>query len=453
MTTTTSTDGLWDIALSEIEHEVSKAAFSTWFKDTFIVGSDDGMVSLSVPNEFVRDWMQKKYHTLILKTLREISEEVRSVEYVISKQKPDAQKGKQQTRQEAKVTPDALPLENLYVNKNSNLNPRYTFDGFVVGAFNELAYAAAQQVIKSLGTAYNPLFVYGRTGYGKTHLIQAVGNAVAQKDQSAKVFYVTSEKFAQDLVNALRANKINAFKDKYRQYDLFIMDDIQFLSGKEKTQEELFHLFNTLYDANKQIVFSSDQHPNYIQNLEERLKSRFKAGMIVDIASPDRESRIAILKAKAQAQSFVLADEIIEYVSSAIEGNVRDLEGALNLVVCQSELKDKELSLREVKELLKNNIKPRHVIPVEDVVRIVADFYNIDEESIYKKTRKKEVVKPRQLIMYVLREDFALAYPTIGQKLGGRDHTTVIHSYEKIKRELKDDDGLAQEIDQIRAAL
>jgi len=451
MKTQTSTDNLWDIALTEIEREVSKAAFSTWFKDTFIVQSTDGAVSLSVPNQFVRDWMQKKYHSLILKTLRTISDDVRSVEYVISKQQPNIQKAREQQRES--IVPDELPLQDLYINKESNLNPRYTFDDFIVGSFNELAHAAAQHVLDNLGTAYNPYFVYGRTGHGKTHLIQAIGNGVMKQNPSAKVFYATSEKFAQDLVNALRSNKINAFKDRYRQYDLFIMDDIQFLSGKEKTQEELFHLFNTLYDANKQIVFSSDQHPNYIQNLEERLKSRFKAGMIVDIVAPDRESRIAILNAKAQAQGIAISEEIIEYISSAIDGNVRDLEGALNSVACQSQLKNKELSLREARELLKSNLKPKHIIPVESVVRIVADFYNIEEESIYKKTRKKEVVKPRQLIMYILREDFGIAYPTIGQKLGGRDHTTVIHSYEKIKRELETNEGLSQEIDQIRSIL
>lgn len=440
------------MALGEIEREVSKAAFSTWFKDTHVVKNEDGVISVSVPNQFVRDWVQKKYHNLILKILRTISDDIRSVEYTISKHKPDPSVDKVFVGQK-KQAPDALPLQNLYINKSSNLNPRYSFDSFIVGSFNELAHAASLQIVGNLGTAYNPYFVYGRTGHGKTHLIQAIGNAVAEKNPQTKIFYVTSEKFAQDLINALRSNKINAFKDKYRQYDLLIMDDIQFLAGKEKTQEELFHLFNTLYEANKQIVFSSDQHPNHIQNLEERLKSRFKAGMIVDITPPDKESRIAILKSKAQEHDFYLSDDVVEYMASVMDGNVRDLEGALNSVICQSDLKKKELSLREVKELLKNNIKPKHIIPVEDVVRTIAEFYNIDEESIYKKTRKKEVVKPRQLVMYILREDFSMAYPTIGQKLGGRDHTTVIHSYEKINRLLQTDDVLAQEVDQLRGML
>jgi chromosomal replication initiator protein len=218
-------------------------------------------------------------------------------------------------------------------------------------------------------------------------------------------------------------------------------------------QEELFHLFNTLYDSNRQIVFSSDQHPNYIPNLEERLKSRFNAGMIVDIGAPDKESRIAILRAKSRVVGFSFSDEVFEYLATTIDGNVRELEGALNTLICQSQLKQKDLSLNEVKTLLKNNLRPRRIIPIKDVVRVVADFYNIEEESIYKKTRKKEVVKPRQLIMYILREDFSLPYPTIGQKIGDRDHTTVIHSYEKIKRELGGDPELEQEINQIRALL
>jgi chromosomal replication initiator protein len=231
------------------------------------------------------------------------------------------------------------------------------------------------------------------------------------------------------------------------------MDDIQFFSNKEKTQEELFHLFNTMYDANKQIIFSSDKHVNYIPGLEDRLKSRFSAGMIIDIPTPDHESRMAILKAKATQNSIDLPEEVVQYLSLSIEGNIRELEGTLNMIICQAKLKDKCPSLLEVKNLIKNNIKPKRTVPVKDIVKAVADFYNIDEDSIYKKTRKKEVVKPRQLIMYILREDFNIPYPTIGQKLGGRDHTTVIHSYEKVKNDLKIDGALIDEINQIRTMI
>lgn len=440
---------LWVLTLAEIEAGLSKANFTTWFKDAYIVRQEDGVIYLSLPNQFVKEWVASKYHTLLLKTLRSLSDEVRSLEYVVSRRRQDKEGGEGVVAS----TPGVLPLQDLYINKDDNLNPRYSFESFVVGSFNELAYAAAQQVIQNLGTAYNPLFVYGRTGHGKTHLIQAVGNAVKQQYPDKKVFYITSEKFGQELVNALQSNRVSGFKEKYRKYDVFIMDDIQFLSNKEKMQEELFHLFNTLYDSNRQIVFSSDQHVNYIPNLEERLKSRFGAGMIVDIGVPDKESRMAILKSKALLIGFSFDDEVVEYLATTVDGNVRELEGALNTVVCQSQLKQKDLSMNEVRSLLRNNLKPRRIIPVKDVVRVVSGFYNIDEESIYKKTRKKEVVKPRQLIMYLLREDFSLPYPTIGQKLGNRDHTTVIHSYEKIRRELEGDVELEQEINQIRGLL
>ena len=451
-TVTTQNKQLWDNVLEHVQGNISGANFSTWFKDTFIARQEAGTIYISVPNQFVRDWVKNKYHSLILRTLRSLSSDVRGVEYIISKQRPGEALEHQQQAEPAFV-PGELPLQNLYISKEDNLNPRYTFDSFVVGAFNELAFAAAQAIIKNLGQTYNPYLVYGRTGHGKTHLIQAIGNEVKKQAPDTKIFYTTSEKFAQDLVNALRSNKITGFKEKYRKYDMLIMDDVQFLSGKEKTQEELFHLFNTLYDNNKQIIFSSDQHPHYIQNLEERLQSRFGAGMIVDISAPDKESRVAIVKAKAQSNNFMIEDSVAEYVASSIEGNVRELEGALNTIICQSQLKKKDLSLAEVKAALKNNVKPRRVIPVEDVVRLVADYYNIDTESIYKKTRKKEVVRPRQLIMYLLREDFSMPYPAIGQKIGRRDHTTVIHSYEKVKKDLENNNTLAQEIEQIRSMI
>ena len=295
-----------------------------------------------------------------------------------------------------------LPLADFYINKEDNLNPRYTFENFVVGPFNELAHAAAQAVIKKPGQAYNPLFVYGDTGRGKTHLIQAVGNSLKNNGTGKKIFYVTSEKFTTDYINLVQDNKGNMFKEKYRKYDVLIMDDIQFLSNKEKTQEELFHLFNSMYDNNKQIIFSSDKHPNYIPNLEDRLKSRFSAGMIVDIPAPDYESRVAILKAKAQTNNFLVAQEVLEYLASSVEGNIRELEGILNSIVCQTQLKGKDLSLGDIKNLVKNNLKPKKNVSVKEIIKLIADFYNIEEENIYEKTRKKEIVRPRQLIMYIL---------------------------------------------------
>lgn len=442
---------LWNAVLVEVELNLSKANFTTWFKDTYIFKQEDGIVYLSVPNAFVKDWLINKYHKFILKALRTSAEYVRGIEYVVTKddgkRKDIAQKMSSNT-----ITVE-LPLQDHYINKEDNLNPRYTFDSFVVGPFNELAYAAAQAIVKKPGIVYNPLFVYGNTGHGKTHLIQSIGNHIKVSSNNRKVYYITSEKFALDYINSVQNNKVNSFKEKYRKYDVIIMDDIQFLSNKEKTQEELFHLFNTLYDENKQIVFSSDKHPNYIPNLEERLKSRFSAGMIVDIPTPDHESRVAILTAKTKLNNFYLAPEIVEYLAGAIEGNVRELEGALNTIICQSQLKEKDLTINDIKNIIKNNSKPKKLMSIKEVIKTIADFYSIDESSIYEKTRRKEVVKPRQLIMYVLREDFDVSYPSIGEKLGGRDHTTVIHSCEKIKNDLKSNDSLVQELKQIRSII
>lgn len=442
---------LWESILAEVELTVSRANFNTWFKDTYIAKEEEGTVYLSVPNAFAKDWLYNKYHNTILKSLRNLSENVRALEYIISKD--DGRRRGDDHRSQIQTINRELPLNDYYINKEDNLNPRYTFESFVVGPFNELAHAAAQAVIKKLGGTYNPLFIYGHTGHGKTHLIQAIGNQIKSSYPGKKVYYMTSERFAVEYINSVQAQRANQFKEKYRKYDVIIMDDIQFFSTTEKTQEELFHLFNNFYDNNKQIVFSSDKHPNYIPNLEERLKSRFAAGMIVDIPTPDQESRAQIIKAKALQNGFGLSQEITEYLAASIESNIRELEGILNSIICQSELKGRELSVLEVKNLLKNSLKPKKNVSVKEIIKTIADFYNIEEESIYDKTRRKEVVKPRQLIMYILREDYNISYPSIGEKLGGRDHTTVIHSCGKIKDELKINSVLAQELTQIRSMI
>lgn len=450
----TDTKTLWKHVLANIESTVSTANFRTWFKGTHIVKIEEGTVFVGVPNLFAKDWLTSKHHKTILKALRELSEIVRSVEYIISTKAPTEDTPIPTTTQESKDSAASLgelPLRDLYINKSDNLNPRYTFSSFVVGSFNEIAYSASQAILERPGQRYNPFFVYGQTGHGKTHLIQALGNEFKRRYPEKKVYYVTSERFSQDYINSIQTNTTNQFKEKYRKYDVIIMDDVQFLSNTQKTQEELFHMFNDIYERNGQIIFSSDRHPNYIQSIADRLKSRFNAGMTVDIPSPDPESRMAITKIKAAESGVVLPDEIITYLSNTLEGNIRELEGALNSILAQVQFKKRDLTLNEVKEVIKNNIKPRKMVSVEDVVKIVSGFYNLDKDTIYKKSRKKEVVKPRQVIMYILREDFALPYPTIGQKLGGRDHTTVIHSYEKIKKDLLTDHQLEQEITQIRA--
>ncbi len=439
---------LWDTVLVKIELEVTKATFSTWFKETYILKIDTGTVFLAVPNTFVKDWFTKKFHKNILQNLRVVLEGIRAVEYVIA----PINKKKEDFVTEVPAPNKELPLNALYISPEDNLNPRYTFETFVVGPFNELAYAAAQAILKK-PVAYNPLFFYGNTGLGKTHLMQAVGNHIKLHHKDKRVHYVTSERFTIDYINSVQANKVHNFKEKYRKYDTFIMDDIQFLSNKEKTQEELFHLFNYMYDSNKQIIFSSDVHPNYLQNLEDRLKSRFMAGMIIDISPLDTESKIAMLQTKSKLNNFNLIPEIAYYVASIVHGSIRELEGVLNAIICQTQLKGRDLSLTEVKQLTKDSTKPQKSISVKDVVRAVSAFYNIDEESIYNKTRRQEVVKPRQLTMYILREDFNISFPSIGQKLGNRDHTTVMHSCEKIKNELKLNSELINELNQIRTLI
>ena len=437
---------LWDDALVKIELAITTANFKTWFRDTHIVTLEDGLATIGVPSVFVKDWLQDKFQTMILKTLREITPHVRSVEYIVAQRN----ERKQESTKNQTVNA-ALPLEEYYINKSDNLNPKYSFDTFVVGPYNALAHAAAKTVSDKPGITYNPLFIYGKTGHGKTHLIQAVGNHI--KKTGKKVFYVTSERFAVDYFNSLQSGSANNFKDRYRQYDVLIMDDVQFLATKEKTQEELFHLFNALHDTNKQIVFSSDIHPALLNGMEERLQSRFAQGMIVDLPAPDIESRAAILRAKSAQNSITLADDVVDHLAATIEGNVRELEGALNSIMCQSQLLGRVLSIDEVRTIIKNSSRPRKTLAITDVVEKVARYYDIDHNSIYEKTRRKEVVKPRQIIMYILREDFQISYPAIGKKMGGRDHTTVIHSCEKIKNELKTDNELEEEITQVRLLL
>jgi chromosomal replication initiator protein len=442
---------LWQNALVHIEMNTTEASFRTWFKDTTLLKRDGGIVHVGVPNKIAKDWLRDKYHKFILKILRGIDETVRGVEYSVVKYTP-----RQETARSvnlAKKNDAQMAMPDVFVDKRDNLNPRYTFDTFVVGPYNQLAHAAAQAVIQNPGLSYNPLFIYGGTGHGKTHLIQSVGNQLKKNNPNYKVFYVTSERFSMDYINAVKTGRASAFKDKYRQYDCLIMDDVQFIADKEKTQEELFHMFNALHDNNKQIVFSSDKHPNFLKGLEERLKSRFAAGMIAEIPSPDSESRMSILREKARMHNFSVPEDVITYLSKEVPGNIRELEGLLNTLMCKTQLKGKELTIAEVHIVVKQNAKPIRNVSVEEVVKRVAEYYNLEEENIYKKTRKKEVVLPRQVIMYILREDFNISYPNIGEKMGGRDHTTVIHSCEKIKNCIKTDVALDQEITRIRSIL
>ena len=442
---------LWERSLVDIELAVSEANFSTWFNETYIIKNEEGIIYLGVPNSFIQEWLYKKFHNIILKTLRSLNEQVRGLEYVIVK---DAEKRRAVEKKAPVASPTiSMPLQDFYINKDDNLNPRYIFDSFIVGPFNELAHAASKSVVKNPGAAYNPLFIYGNTGHGKTHLIQAIGNHIKKDFPQKKVFYLTSERFGSEYFSSLQTNTTQKFKDRYRKYDVIIMDDIQFFANKEKFQEELFHLFETFYQTNRQLVFSSDKHPNFIPGLEDRLKSRFNQGMIIDIPAPDHESRIAIIRAKCLSNNIDMNTEILDFLAASVDSNVRELEGVVNAIVCQTQLKNRPLSLLEIKNLIKNNTKPKKNISVKEVIKLISNFYNVNEESVYDKTRKKEVVKPRQVIMYILREDFNVSFPSIGEKMGGRDHTTVIHSCDKVKEDLKTDTTLMEEISQIRAMM
>ncbi|MDO8624317.1 MAG: chromosomal replication initiator protein DnaA [bacterium] len=440
---------LWEHVLSQIELSVSPANFNTWFRDSHLIKVEEGIVYVGVPSQFFRDMYMKKFHMLLLKIIRGISYEFRNVEYQIVK---DERRKPPRIEKNTRPTIE-MPLNEFYIDKSDNLNPRYTFDTFVVGSFNDLAYAAAQAAITRPGITYNPLFVYGETGRGKTHLIQAIGNQFKKMYPARKAFYLTSEKFVIDYIDSVGAGTANRFKEKYRQYDLLIMDDVQFLSKKEKSHEELFHLFNALHDNNKQIVFSSDRPPVAIPDIADRLRGRLASGMTVDIGEPDMESRMAIVRRKTGTHGITLSDEVVEYVALTASGSIRELEGMVNSIVCHTQVKGVAPDIAEVRQSLRSFTRPQKNVSVKNVVSKVAEFYGIDEESIYEKTRRREIVRPRQVIMYILREDFSVSYPTIGTKLGGRDHTTVIHSCEKIKREVVGDTDLAKEIQDIRTLL
>lgn len=444
---------IWKETLTEIELEISRPNFNTWFKKTFPIKQEDTTFYIGVPNEFNKEWLHTKFNKMILEKIKKFDENIKNIEFVVKrKTENNTEYESQSTQKTEPINRNVLPLERIAINKNSNLNEKYSFQSFVVGPFNELSYSASQAIIKKPGV-YNPLFIYGPTGLGKTHLIQATGNKIQSEYDNLNIFYTSSEKFSQDYVNALKNNTIINFKNKYRSYDVLIMDDIQFFSGKEKLQEELFHLFNILYDKGKQIIFSSDKHPNYIIGLEDRLRSRFSAGMIVDVTKPDYESRAALLKTKATQKKTAISDEVIDFLASNLEGNIRELEGILNAISIQTELRSRKISINEVKSLIKNNIKPKKHLALEEIVKIIAGFYSINPEQIYEKTRKKEIVYVRQIVMYILREYFNISYPAIGKEIGGRDHTTVIHSYDKISQNLKDDPNLNKEIEQLRAIL
>lgn len=445
---------LWQIVLNEAELAVSRANFITWFKHTSIIHNDQGVITVCVPNGFTKEWLENKYHKLIMRVIRSNCPEARSVEYTItSVPSPVTSPSftEKETHQKPQFSEEQLEFQELRIDKETNLNPRYVFDSFIVGSFNELAYAAAQSVVKNIASLYNPLFVYGGVGLGKTHLLQATGNAIRHYNPSLQVYYTTSERFTNELVTAIQNHEPQKFKDRYRRFDVLIIDDIQFIAGKTRTQEEFFHTFNTLYENNKQIIFSSDRPPKSIADLEERLRSRFEAGLIADISQPDYETRLAILHTKLTNKKEEIPLPIVEYTASVVEKNIRELEGAINIILARARVLGAIPELDEVKELLLQiTSKPKRVITASNIIKEVCVFYDINERFLFERSRRREIVKPRQIAMYLLREDFRGSFPYIGQKFGGRDHTTAIHAYEKIVRDIKDNKNLADEIQLLR---
>jgi len=441
---------LWRAALGEIEISLSKANFITWFKNTGVLEKKDGLAVVGVPNGFSKEWLTNKYHKLILKALRNTSPDIKEVNFIISTAPTKVAESKKALKEKIIIPEEQIGFDEFQVNKETNLNPKYTFSAFVVGSFNELAHAASNAVVQNLGHLYNPLFIYGGVGLGKTHLLQAIGNEMSS-GSGKKIKYISAENFSSELINALREGKIEKFKDTYRKMDLLIIDDVQFLTGKEKTQEEFFHTFNALYQRNKQVVISSDRPPKAISTLEERLRSRFEGGMTADISFPDYETRLVILKSKLTDKKQALPNEILEYIASNIKKNIRELEGALNRVIAFTRLNNCIPTIDQTEKILSTIIAPpRKLISHKNIVKAVSEFYDIPSADLITKCRKKEIVWPRQVIMYLMREELKSSYPFIGEKLGGRDHTTVMYAYEKLTKEIEINESTQQEINMIK---
>ena len=444
-----NTTELWQSVLAQMQFHISKANFATWFQNTEIISKQNEKIIISVPNAFSKEWLSNKYNKSILKILHEIDDSIKDLEFVVNPQQTRNTRLKI-TDDSEKIEETQLRFDEFKINKDTNLNPRYTFDNFVVGSFNELAHAAALAVADNPGFNYNPLFVYGGTGLGKTHLIQAIGNKISEESKKKKVKYISSEKFVSGIVSAIRTNGMEAFKASLAPIDVLILDDIQFIAGKVKSQEEFFHVFNSLYEKNKQIILSSDKPPNAIAELEERLKSRFEGGMIADVSLPDYETRLVILKTKLQEKNAELAEEVLDYVATNVKKNIRELEGALNKLLIYSKI-NQNLDLETVKKLLKGFVfSPFDIANYKKIIETVAKFYNLEEKNLFAVTRRKEIVRPRQVAMFLLRKELKYSFPAIARKFGGKDHTTAIYAYKKILQENEENNKLTEELNLIR---
>jgi chromosomal replication initiator protein len=471
---------LWKIILGELELSISKASFTTWFTNTSIHSVNENQIIVNVPNIFAKEWLEKKYKKDILTSIQKYYPEINSFSCQINQFRQTEQSPKTPLKQTSRSI-DSLSVKKdtsikqqnsssfsnnhqlnqpTYNNKpvNSfinNLNTKYSFDNFIVSSNNELAHAACQSISNQPGENYNPLFIYGGVGLGKTHLLQSTGNKILENFPNFKIHYSSMERFSNELVDAIQNNKAKEFKNKYIDLDILILDDIQFLSGKEKTQEEFFHVFESLHQLGKQVILSSDRPPKSIATLEDRLRSRFEGGMIVDVEKPDFETRLAIIDQKLQDKDFKLNKEISEYLAKNIYHNIRELEGALNKIIVTFQFQNKIPELDDVINLTKDIISINHQkdLNPDKVLESIADYFDIKIEEITNRSRKKKVVKPRQIAFYLLRSDIEMSYPEIGKFMGGRDHSTAIYAYEKIKKELDLSDDLTNQIKFIREKL
>jgi chromosomal replication initiator protein len=448
---------LWQAVLGEIELSVSRGNYITWFKNTQLVQHSDELVIIGVPNIFIKQQLEKKFNDVFVETLKKNGITPERIEYkIVAMDHPKLNEDEPILTHNtplATITQPKSTFNGISQSYRQGLNERYTFDNFIVGAGNELAFAACQSIAANPGQRYNPLLLYGGVGIGKTHLIQGVGNAIRASNPDAKVLYITTEQFVQEFVEALRYRKTNTFATHYRTADVLIVDDIQFIAGKEKIQEEFFHTFNALHQANKQIIISSDRLPKNIPTLEERLQSRFAWGMSIDMQNPDFETRCAIIQTKAQVNNIELPNDVVEYLSTNIHTNVRELEGALNQLLAFCEMRALEPNLDIAVSVFGNSrTRPKH-LSAKQIIERTAKHFQIPLEDILGPKRDKDIVVPRQIAMYILRSELHLSFPKIARELGRKDHTTAIHSVEKIEKESQLDSTLRNTISEIKERL
>lgn len=436
----------WQAALGQLQMEMPKANFDTWVRSTELVSYDKNIFTVGVQNTYARDWLENRLTSTVSRILTGLMDASQSVKFVVWQK--NIEPAIDETSLENEIEDDQQEIE---IRTNRTLNPRYTFDTFVVGASNRMAHAASLAVAENPARAYNPLFLYGGVGLGKTHMLQAIGNLTNSRRLS--VLYVSSEDFTNDLINAIRSHTTNQFRDRYRKADVLLIDDIQFIAGKESTQEEFFHTFNALHGANKQLVISSDRPPKAMVTLEERLRSRFEWGLTVDIQPPDLETRMAILRSKAERAGRHIPNEIIEMIARQIQSNIRELEGALTRVLAFSDLSGMPLTSQLVTSALADMLPQRSTMEPRQVVTTVARAFGITTEQMLGRDRSRGVALPRQVAMYLLREVANVSLPQIGQALGGRDHTTVIYACDKVADLIERDDHLRRQVVQLRDQL